>query len=397
MKPSVFNLDSLDWAVLDRLRDIFLAGNPGGARYGRSRSDLENYGATFPQRIAWKWLAVVGALRLRGWTPPYGSLLDWGCGSGIAGRCVIEFFGVASFNSLRVWDRSPLAVAFAAEKALESFPSLRVEPCHSLPFGGSLEGAIPQPRARKTRNTEHASPSPGCSPRPSDGRGVRGEGGPTPERDRSSIAAGAESWESKSIGTLIVSHVLNELDETGRRALRQAVDRAGAVLWVEPGTYADSRSLIALREGLRESFHVIAPCTHQAACGLRAPENERHWCHHFAKPPANITADPDWVRFAQRVGIDLRSLPYSFLVVERKGLREPVPGLVPDGCSRIIGAPRFHKGYAKIFSCQSEGVRDLTLQKRDSPEFFRNLRRGNGSAIYRWTAENGGPFTPSTA
>ena len=75
--------------------------------------------------------------------------------------------------------------------------------------------------------------------------------------------------------TVIISHVLNELTETGRRTLRQVIDRADAILWVEPGTYADSRALIAMREELREQFHVIVLCTHQAVCGLLVPGNER--------------------------------------------------------------------------------------------------------------------------
>src|SRR5439155_17757684 len=191
-----------------------------------------------------------------------------------------------------------------------------------------------------------------------------------------------------SIGTLVISHVLNDLDEEGGHALRKVIDQADAVLWVEPGTYADSRSLIAMREALRETFHVIAPCTHRAACGLRAPENDRHWCHHFASPPAGIMADSNWVRFAQRAGIDLRSLPYSFLVLERRGLRDPVPGL-RDGYSHIIGAPRFYKGYAKIFSCQADGVRDLTLQKRDAPELFKKLKHKAAMPFHQWTVTDG--------
>ena len=96
-------------------------------------------------------------------------------------------------------------------------------------------------------------------------------------------------------------------------------------------------------------------------------------------------ADSNWVRFAQRAGIDLRSLPYSFLVLERKGLRNPVPGLLPDGWSRVIGEPRFYKGYAKIFSCQADGVRDLTLQKRDARDFFAMMKRGDQQGCHRWS------------
>lgn len=373
--------DTLDWPALDRLRDTFLAGKPTGASYWTSRSDLANYDFTFAQRIGWKWDAVLRELKLRGWTPPRGPMLDWGCGSGIAGRRVIEFFGEKTFDCLRVFDRSPLAMQFAMEATREAFPSLRVE---------SYPHPIPRPRDL---------------PLPSDGRGVGGEGDREfmvpPRTGAQSIAlhksdarSNAPRSDDAPIGTLVVSHVLNELDEPDGQALRQMIDRADAVLWVEPGTYADSRSLIAMREALRETFHVIAPCTHQCGCGLRTPENERHWCHHFASPPAGIMAHSNWVRFAQRAGIDLRSLPYSFLVLERRGLRDPVPGLLPDGSSRIVGEPRFYKGYAKIFNCRADGVRDLTLQKRDAPELFKALKDKEATPFQQWTVA-GGRVEPS--
>ncbi len=350
VNATAVNWESLDWAVLDRLRDIFLAAKPADASYWTSRSDLESYDFTFAQRIGWKWDAVLRELKLRGWSPPSETLLDWGCGSGIASRCVIEFFKPERFKLLRVFDRSPLAIEFAAGKAQAAFPSLPAAP-------------FPETPAR------HRS-------EPEDRIQVR--------RDLSLPNRATSETDAPSVGTLVISHVLNELNEAGGRELREVIDRAEAVLWVEPGTYADSRALIALHEHLRQRFHLIAPCTHQAACGLRTLENDRHWCHHFAAPPHNIMADANWVRFAQRAGIDLRRLPYSFLVLERKGLRDRVPGLLPDGYSRVIGEPRFYKGYLKAFSCQSDGVRDLTLQKRDAPELFKALGNGRTPPIQQW-------------
>jgi hypothetical protein len=317
--------ETLDWSGLDRLRETFLAGRPGAGAYWTSPGDLANYDFTYAQRIGWKWDAVLGELKQRGWAPPPGPLLDWGCGSGIAGRRVLEFFGADLFGKLCVFDRSALAMEFAAEAAQDAFPQLRVE-----------------------------------------------------------MAAGSESG---APGTLIISHVLNELDEAGGRDLRRVIDRAEAVLWVEPGTFADSRALIALREALREQFHVIAPCTHQADCGLLAAGNERHWCHHFAAPPAGIMADSNWVRFAQRAGIDLRRLPCSILVLERKGLREPVPGLLPEGWSRVLGEPRIYKGFSKLLSCQADGVRELEMQKRVAPEVHRAFKDGGAPSLWQWKEE----------
>ena len=324
MKP--IDWSNLDWATLDRLRDRFLGRTPGRGPYWESSSDLANYDFTFARRIGWKWDAVLRELRVRGWAPPTGPLLDWGCGSGIASRRVLDFFRPEHFELLRVFDHSSLAMEFAATSAQALFPNLRVE-----------------------RIDAHSTHNP---------------------------------------GTVLVSHVLNELDEAGGKALRQVLDRAAAVIWVEPGTHADSRALIAVRESLREQFVFVAPCPHQGACGLLAAGNERHWCHHFAAPPAGIMADANWVRFGQRADIDLRSLPYSFVVMERKGLGEQIPGTGAPGWARVIGEPRIYKGFAKVLSCHAggaEGVTDLELQKRDAPEVFKAMKSGEGPMLVRGT------------
>jgi hypothetical protein len=323
MKPPTW--ETLDWPALDRLRETFLASQRGGSDYWNSFDDLANYDFTYARRIGWKWDEVLRELQQRGWTPPPGPALDWGCGSGIAGRRVLEFFGADSFERLRLFDRSPLAMEFAAEAAHAAFPRLNVEAC--------AESEIGPP------------------------------------------------------GTLILSHVLNELDERGGRALRKVIDCAEAVLWIEPGTHSDSRALIALRELFREQFQVIAPCTHQASCGLLTAENARHWCHHFAAPPPGIMADSNWIRFAQRAGIDLRSVPYCFLVLERKGLRDPMPGHLSDGWSRVLGHGRVYKGFARVLSCQIDGVRELELQKRVNPEVHRAFKHGSASSLWQWKVE----------
>jgi ribosomal protein RSM22 (predicted rRNA methylase) len=177
------------------------------------------------------------------------------------------------------------------------------------------------------------------------------------------------------------------LDEAGGRLLRQAIEGADAVLWVEPGTYADSRTLVAMREELCGTFTVVAPCTHQQRCGLLAAGNERHWCHHFATPPAGIMADADWVRFAQRAGIDLRRLPYSYLVLDRR--RPPGDGSTTVGVewSRVLGTPRIYKGFAKILRCREEGVGEVELQKRESPELYRAFKKGDSGNLFRWREE----------
>ncbi len=322
--------DDLDWTILDRLREGFLSGAAARGPYWQSTADLTQYDATFGERIGWKWDAVLGELVRRGWSPPAPTepdrgltVADWGCGSGIAGRRVIAAFDPARVGTLLVHDHSPLAREFAARRAREQFPHLHT----------------------------------------------------------------AELGPEAPIDLLVVSHVLNELSAESRRHLRDTLEQARAILWVEPGTHSVSRDLATWRESLRSTFRVIAPCTHTAACGMLAPENAQHWCHAFAPPPSGIYADSDWVKFGQRAGIDLRSLPYCFLALDRtSGVTQAA---APDGLStaRIIGDARHYKGYAKVLSCEATGLVDLTLQKRDAPELFKALKRGPSLPIYRWRRE----------
>jgi hypothetical protein len=107
------NTDDLDWDALRRIRSGFLDGTAGTASYWTSDSDLDSYDRTFGERIGWKWDHVLDELEARGWSPPEGVVLDWGCGSGIAGRRVAERFGAPVEFS----DRSARAVSFARGRA----------------------------------------------------------------------------------------------------------------------------------------------------------------------------------------------------------------------------------------------------------------------------------------
>jgi hypothetical protein len=180
--------DEVDWASLERLRALFLRSEPVREPYWRTLSDLASYDFTYAQRIAWKWGAALSELQRLNWAPPSGPLLDWGCGSGVASRCVVDAFGSATFSEVRLHDRSALAMQFAARRSRERFPGLRSEPD---PSGAN------------------------------------------------------------SCTTLVISHVLNELHRDDLPRLMTAVRAAQCVLWLEPGTHACSRGLITLREQLR--------------------------------------------------------------------------------------------------------------------------------------------------
>lgn len=318
----------LDWRTLDRLRNRFLHGVAGGGSYWETPADLANYDFTYAERIGWKWDHVLRELRLRAWQPAARTVVDWGCGSGVAARRVIAHFGPGQFDSLTVWDHSPLACEFSATAAQRAFPHLQV-----------------------------AQATPGF------------------------LAATAP------IGLLIVSHVINELAEPARESLLQMAQRAEAILWVEPGTHMVSRQLGRLRERFRAAgFGVVAPCTHPLDCPMFAPENERHWCHFFAPPPADLYADSNWVIFGQRAGIDLRSLPYCFLALERPRSGAATAKAENDALplSRVIGRPEHFKPYARVLNCDATGLAELELPKRADPALFKQLDRTKAPLVYRW-------------
>lgn len=310
-------LTKAELAKLGVLRSRFLDGSNAGGAYWQSEEELALYDTTFGERIGWKWDAVIQELGARGWRPKARQIVDWGCGSGIAGRRVLTAWH--GFESLKLTDVSALAMRFAEARARETFPGLQ------------LRSAAPA-----------------------------GE-----------IAAGA---------LLLVSHVLNELGDAAREQLVAAARRAEEVIWVEAGTHADSRRLLSVREELRAEFDVIAPCTHDSPCGMLAAENAQHWCHHFARPPSDASRDGRWAQFGRELGIDMRSLPYSFLVLARRGSQPAIPA----GQSRIIGRPREATGRMEVLGCDENGVRELLLQKRDAPGLFKDLRKGRANAVQCW-------------
>jgi ribosomal protein RSM22 (predicted rRNA methylase) len=310
--------------TLARLREGFLTQSAGLSDYWKSEEELSLYDRTFAQRIGWKWDAVLSELSLRGWTPPSARLVDWGCGTAIASRRVLEHWP-GHFDAVTLSDRSAQARGFASARLREHGASIHVSV--SAPEETDCEGAV-----------------------------------------------------------VLVSHVLTELNaEQLRRAMGQW-RKAAALLWVESATHDNARRLVAEgREAfLSEGWKVVAPCTFCGGCPLEREENARHWCHHFARVPSAVHQDHGWRELSQRLNVDLRVLPYSFVVLERQTHLEQ-----EQGWTRVIGAPREFKGHFKVLSCANGSVEDLIVQKRDVPALYKELKKNERLPHYRWAVEEG--------
>ena len=57
------------------------------------------------------------------------------------------------------------------------------------------------------------------------------------------------------------------------------------------------------------------------------------------------------------------------------------------GAVRVIGRPRLYKAHALMLGCDAAGVAERRLMKRHAPEFFRQLKRGEGDALQQWHCE----------
>jgi hypothetical protein len=331
MRENAAELSDADWARLAELRAGFLDDAAPSNRVGqrradwRSERDLELYDATFAQRIGWKWDAVLRELALRGVDLRAATLVDWGCGTGIAARKLASdpAYGV---ERVHLWDRSAAARAWARDRLAREHPRLEVR-TDELPHDFAPE-------------------------------------------------------------LLLASHVLGELAPADVDALLALARRSRLVVWVEPGSHAVSKRLSRARDALLADHEVLAPCTHSSACGMLAPGFESNWCHHFARPPAEAFTSRLWTQFSQRLGIDLRSLPYAFVVLRKRESSSTGEDSSAPLRARVLGRPRIQKGRALLDSCDATGVRELSMLERVDRAYFRKLGDSAGELlIERWTLD----------
>ena len=318
------------WPLLEQIRAQFLGAHVGRADYWATEEHLFQYDQSFARRIFWKWLEVLRELSVRKIDLSSEVWIDWGCGSGVASESLLEASAARTPHEVFVLDRSALARDYAATKlraqSRASGKPVRVSALTELKF---------LPQGKKL---------------------------------------------------FLLSHVLNELpDDASQQLLLDLTTHADEILWVENGTSETSRALSRFRDTLiAKGFEVLAPCTHVKPCPVLTGSSQ-HWCHHFARVPSEAHQSAFWKEFSKRLGIDLRSLPLSFLVLRRKS--EGHGATVDDG-SRLIGHPRVYKGYLKTLECHAvRGLSELMLQKRDDAPLFKKIANEAAPPLYQFTVD----------
>ncbi len=307
----------IDWQALRELRSLYNESSDRLNRdYWAKPRLLASYDATLGQRIAWKWQAVLRELTARlSFTQPY-RLMDWGCGSGVAARCWLDYFPEPAAVSL--YDRSLAAVNFAADSLQKKLSTASLHRDTRLP----------------------------------------------------------SQWSKRTVDVLLVSHVLTELSDAAWQQLQHDLLEIPCLVWVDAGTHATSHRLIGLRQHLKSAgYQIIAPCQHQQVCGLQGKASSSpDWCHFFAEVPQDAFTSSFWRLTSQQLGIDLRSLPLSYLVAYRPEAAEFLcvePTQQPGW--RVVGRVRPFKGYCQAQICKPNELVTQRLQKRHHKADYKAL------------------------
>lgn len=169
---------------------------------------------------------------------------------------------------------------------------------------------------------------------------------------------------------LAISHLISETSEPEMQKILDLCKKAETIFWVEPGEKLSSRKLLAVREQLISSHSVVAPCPlSTGSCPLALLESD--WCHQFAQTPGFIHQDSFWSKFSTKLGIDLRSLPVSYLVMTQLPVKEKVPYL------RSLGHPRMTKHDFTIDTCSGKCFERTSYSKKEHKELFKAAKKHN--------------------
>ena len=158
-----------------------------------------------------------------------------------------------------------------------------------------------------------------------------------------------------STDLVIASYLIGELGEVERRLLMEAMwaKTRDTLLVVEPGTPAGyARILEARTQLIAAGAHVLAPCPHDAACPLQAPD----WCH-FAQRLARSRAHMQ----VKGADVPFEDERFSYVVLTRAPVtRHP---------SRILAQPAVGKAGVSAKLCTPDGVTIAKVPRRDKAAY----------------------------
>lgn len=150
---------------------------------------------------------------------------------------------------------------------------------------------------------------------------------------------------------VVASYLIGELDDRVRSDLADLMwERTGdTLLVVEPGTPAGYQRIIGLRAQLiAKGAHVLAPCPHDDACPLSAPD----WCHFARRLPRS--RDHMLLKDAE---VPFEDEKFCYVVLSHVHDARPR--------SRVLAPPHASKGAIEAKLCTATGVIQANIPRRN--------------------------------
>lgn len=160
-----------------------------------------------------------------------------------------------------------------------------------------------------------------------------------------------------SADLVVAAYALAEMPLAKARETAIALWKAceNTLLVIEPGTPQGFARIHAVRAALlAEGAHLIAPCTHENACPMQAPD----WCHFSVR----LARRRDHMH-AKKATVPFEDEKFSYLIASRQ------PGALQE--ARILSPPAESKAEIKFKLCTGNGLAQQSIARRDKAEYKR--------------------------
>lgn len=148
------------------------------------------------------------------------------------------------------------------------------------------------------------------------------------------------------------SYVLNELKPDKQDLLINKLWNKSNqfIILIEPGTPVGFKNILKAREKLIElGGFIVAPCPHNNKCPLESND----WCHFSQR--VERSSYQKYLKNAQESYEDEK---FSYIIVSKDFIDSSLN-------ERIIRHPQIHKGHIDFKLCSNDGLKEITISKKD--------------------------------
>jgi ribosomal protein RSM22 (predicted rRNA methylase) len=167
---------------------------------------------------------------------------------------------------------------------------------------------------------------------------------------------------------VIASYVFGELSADRQATLADLTWRktADTLLVVEPGTPTGYRRILDIRQRLiARGAHVIAPCPHDNACPLTAPD----WCHFVQRLP-RLRAH----KHLKGAELPFEDEKFCYVALSRTPAQQHP--------ARVLAQPLVTKVAVTAKLCTPQGLVPATIPRRDKSGYARYRKFDWGDAVF---------------